>query len=143
MLHDEIAEKRSGYSFKRPGRLQLSFLEILMKLQAFITAHKRSLRRLCFHKCLSVHREGVCLWSGGCVFHTPPRTDTPPGQTPPPPGQTPHCPVHAGIHIPCPVNAGIRSTSGRYASHWNAFLFFTANVQTLRPERCFQTSLKS
>ena len=76
----------------------------------------------------------------------PPRADplapgqTCPGQTPPgrhplgrhPPGQTPPapCPVHAGIHTPCPMHAGIhppsryhgiRSTSGLYASHWNAF----------------------
>ena len=27
------------------------------------TARKRSLRRLCFHKCLSVHRGGVCVVS--------------------------------------------------------------------------------
>ena len=26
-------------------------------------------------------------------------------------------------HTPCAVHAGIRPTSGRYASHWNAFLF--------------------
>ena len=35
-------------------------------------------------------------------------------------------------HSPCAVHAGIRSTSGRYASHWNAFLFiitFTYAVQ--------------
>ena len=43
-------------------------------------------------------------------------------------GYTP-CPVHAGIH-PHPVHAGIRS-SGRYASHWNAFLFFLTSVVTL------------
>ena len=40
-----------------------------------------------------------------------PQTDTP-GQTPPPPGRPPY-----------PVHAGIRSTRGRYASHWNDFLF--------------------
>ena len=39
-----------------------------------------------------------------------PWADTPVGRHPP--GQTP------------PVHAGIRSTSGRYASHWNAFLFY-------------------
>ena len=55
------------------------------------------LRRLCFHRCLYVHRGGVCH----------PLGRYPPGQTP-----------------PCPVHAGIRSTSWRYASHWNAFLFF-------------------
>ena len=47
-------------------------------------------------------------------------------------------PLHAGIHPPGPeadtplagtprhtppVHAGIWSTSGQYASHWNAFLF--------------------
>ena len=48
-----------------------------------ITARKRSLRRLCFHRCLSVHR-GVSVSGpkGGCGRH-------PPGQTPPTPGQTP------------------------------------------------------
>ena len=44
----------------------------------------------------------------GCLTHTHP------GQTPP---------VHAGIHpLLCPVHDGIRSTSGRYAFHWNVFL---------------------
>ena len=32
----------------------------------FITARKRSLRRLCFYRCLSVHRgEGACVVAGG------------------------------------------------------------------------------
>ena len=44
----------------------------------------------------------------GYLPHTPGRP--PPGRHPP--GQTP----------PYPVHAGIRSTSGRYASYWNAFL---------------------
>ena len=46
----------------------------------------------------------VILSTGG-VCHTP-RADIPPGQT-----------------SPCAVHAGIRSTSGRYASYWNAFFF--------------------
>ena len=36
------------------------------------------------------------------------------------PGYTP--PMHAGILPPCPVHARIQLTSGRYASHCNAFL---------------------
>ena len=57
---------------------------------------------------------------------TPPRQVQPPGRYPwqvHPPGQ---------VHPPTTVHAGIRSTSGRYASHWNAFLldydflFFTS-----------------
>ena len=65
-----------------------------------ITSHKQSLRRLCFHKCLSVHR-GVSAT---------PQAD-PPWQTPPLPSacwdtHTP-CPVHARIHTPCPVHARI------------------------------------
>ena len=69
---------------------------------------------------------------GGCLPH-PLWTDTP-RQTPlhrhPPSG-----PLHAGIHTspaqcmlgytppPHVVHPGIRSTRGRYASQWNAFLF--------------------
>ena len=55
-----------------------------------ITSRKRSLQRLCFHRCLSVH--------GGCLPHcmlgcttsgqTPPWADAPPPQVDPP-GQTP------------------------------------------------------
>ena len=59
--------------------------------------------------CHSVHGGGVC--------NTPLWAD-PPGQTRLPSGaDTPRqTPPHA-------VHAGIRSTSGRYASYWNAFLF--------------------
>ena len=46
-------------------------IRIDLYLNYLITARKRSLRRLCFHSCLSVHRRGgVCLWSQG-VCHTP------------------------------------------------------------------------
>ena len=65
---------------------------------------------------------GVCLSTGGCG--RPSWADTPPGLTPPVLcmlGYTHTCPVHAVIHIPSGYY-GIRSTSGRYASHWNAFL---------------------
>ena len=91
---------------------------------------------------------GVCLSTGGCLPHCVlgyiPLGQTPPGQTYPwvdTVGQTlpsacwdthtPLCPVHAGIHLPaqcmlrytpCTVHAGIQSTSGQYAFHWNAFL---------------------
>ena len=78
---------------------------------------------------------------------TPPRSDTPPGQTPPqvrhplsrhPPKQTPPWEQTPGLSTPSPGtkytppglstpapegDSGIRSTSGRYASFWNAFLF--------------------
>ena len=57
------------------------------------TARKPSLRRLCFHRCLSVHR-GVCpiaCWDTPIPPGRHPRANTPrqtpPGQTPP--GQTP------------------------------------------------------
>ena len=52
--------------------------------------------------CHSVHRGGLP--------HT--HTHTHPGRHPPTPGQTP----------PCAVHAGIRLSSGWYASYWNAFL---------------------
>ena len=35
--------------------------------EAVITARKRSLRRLCFYTCVSVHRGGACV-AGGCAW---------------------------------------------------------------------------
>ena len=93
--------------------------------------------------------------------HVPPRTGTPPGRhpragthpqagtpsqagTPPrqvhpsgqvPPGRyTPQAGTPPGRYTPpATVHAGIRSTSGRYAFHWNAFLFGNVFV-----ENCFK-----
>ena len=55
-----------------------------MSVLPVVTARKRSLRRLCFHRCPSVFR-GVCLIA---CWDAPPQADTslgrhPPGQTPP------------------------------------------------------------
>ena len=49
-----------------------------------ITARKQSLRRLCFHRCLSVHRGGGRAWQWGCACctHTPCHA-CPPPRTPP------------------------------------------------------------
>ena len=49
---------------------------------SIITARKRSLRRLCFHRWLSVHRGGLglCmggLHPGGSLSGRPPQTETP------------------------------------------------------------------
>ena len=64
-----------------------------------------------------------------------PLASTPPGRYTPlagtPPGQV-H-PLGAGtppwqVHLLATVHAGIWSTSGQYASHWNAFLFRTIFV---------------
>ena len=78
------------------------------------------------HVCDSVHRGGSA---------TPPPDRHLPGQVPPlgmhlpsgrhPPGQTPlgrHHPSPGQTPHPCAVHAGIWSTSGRYASYWNAIL---------------------
>ena len=138
-----------------------------------ITARRRSLRRLCFHRCMSVHggvstplhagihpppgrhppRQtqpslGRHLLPGKTPLGDTPLAGTPTplgrynpsGQTPPgrhpqgrytPPGQTPLPRADTPL---CAVHAGMRSTSGRYASHWNAFLFlnnilFSYNLQ--------------
>ena len=84
------------------------------------TARKRSLRKLCFYKCLSV----ILFTRGGGVC---PKEcwDTPlPRQTPSSPRQTPH--KHYGIRSTSGQAGGrdieIRSMSGWYASYWNAFL---------------------
>ena len=95
-----------------------------------ITARKRSLRRLCFLRCLSPHRR---------VSATSPSSweDTSMGRTPRPSAcWDTHTPAQCMLgyipllpsacwdaHPPILCSAGIRSTSGRYASHWNTFLF--------------------
>ena len=48
----------------------------------------------------------------------PPRSRHPPTAEPPPPGSSPPPPPP-----PPGADSSIRSTSGRYASYWNAFLF--------------------
>ena len=92
------------------------------------TARKWSLRRLCFYTCLSVH-SGGSTWAGAPSsrqVHPPagiplgrytpppkqvqPSAGAPPGQVHPPGRYTP----------PEQVHPQGRSTSGWYASHWNA-----------------------
>ena len=97
-----------------------------------ITVRKRSLRRLCFHRCLSVHRgrEGGVRGMHAPQACMPPRHTCPQACTPlplgmhDPPGYAP-----PGMHTPraCMFTPGryyeMRSMSSRYASYWNAFLF--------------------
>ena len=53
------------------GKLRMFQFKQSASLFKVITARKRSLRRLCFHRCLSVHR-GACVAGGhvwwGCVW---------------------------------------------------------------------------
>ena len=100
--------------------------------------------------CVILFTGGVCL--SACWDTTPPReqtplgadtpgADTPPRQTPPqsrpsPWEQTPpqsRPPLGAdppGSRPPPPreADSGIRSTSGRYASYWNVFLYSTLQM---------------
>ena len=94
-----------GVSKSYPIGLKSSFLPT-------ITARKRSLRRLCFHRCLSVHCIlGYTPWCLTPIMHAGIGTPTP-GQTPswadtpsnplgqtPPPGRHPHA---QGRHPPMP-----------------------------------------
>ena len=108
------------------------FASVLKPTNNIFIARKRYLRRLCFHRCLCVHKVSASGPGGVSATHPLDRVHA---GIPPlpsacwdthPPAQCmlgPPCPVHAGIHTPCPVHAGIRSTSGWYAYHGNAFLF--------------------
>ena len=98
----------------------------LEKMKFLVTARKRNLWRWCFYSCLSKHAlsrgcasqhalgrgclpGGVCLGgvsARGCVFPEGCVCGRPEADTPSPSGYY-----------------GIRSTSGWYESHWNAFLF--------------------
>ena len=117
----------------RTDRIQIkippSFTTMLHKLnylhnfwKHFITTRKQSLQRLCFHRCLSVHR-GVCPIA---CWDTPHWADTPLHRHPlcrhPPWADTPWVDTPWADTPSCAVHAGMWSTSGRYASHWNAFL---------------------
>ena len=53
----------------------------------------------------------------------PPGAEIPPDQTPPPQSRPPRSRHHPP---PREANSSIWSTSGRYASYWNAFLFYEA-----------------
>ena len=81
---------KSAISNRFPGLLQTtSFTVRYLAHYLFInTACKRSLRRLCFHSCLSVHRGDL----PHCMLGYTPQAD-PPGQSPlgltHPPAQTP------------------------------------------------------
>ena len=87
---------------------RLSWVCLVCKIRHYfhwamiITAHKRSLRRLCFYTCLSVFLFTVGEYLGRY----------PPGQVHPP----------LGRYMPQQCILGYGSTSGRYASYWNAFL---------------------
>ena len=86
----------------------------------------------------------------GCVSATPwadtPHWADPPWQRPPPQdrhslGRHPlglhPLPVHVWIHTPpCALHAGMRSTSRRYASHFNAFLLPIINKDTTQNAVC-------
>ena len=64
-------------------------ISLIEQCNSFITARKRSLRRLCFYRCLSVHRGGVRVtWP---TTHAPPQPRTPPGNHARPPATT-HAP---------------------------------------------------
>ena len=93
-------------------------------LLSFITARKRSLRRLCFYRCLSVHTGGrVWLLPGGLHGCSGGACVVAPGGG--------ACVVAPGERVwllPGGMRGirwdkEIRLMSGRYASYWNAFLF--------------------
>ena len=73
----------------------------LLQVILLIAARKRSLRRLCFHRCLSGGGGGVCLWSRWGVSATPLQADTPLGRHPTP-GQTPPAQCLLGYTHPLP-----------------------------------------
>ena len=75
--------------------------------------------------CHSIHRGGCLPLDLGGMSATPPWADTHPGRHPSvdtSPGRHPPAQCMLGYILPCAVDAGIWSTSGRYASSWNAYL---------------------
>ena len=106
----------------QPLQRRVSILECIL-----VTVCKRSLRRLCFYRCLSVH--GGHTWQGGGMHG---REACVVGDVS---GRGWAC-------MPCMPPSryygyGIRSMSGRYASYWNAFLFDIVDTFHKQPDPVF------
>ena len=130
----------NSLSVNMPAAYSVTFLELLAVYQIFTTG-KRSLRRLCFHRCLSVHRGGLGLFPGGSPFRgfSVQRASVqwvsvqgglcPGGLCPGVSVQWGLCPrgslsrgsLSSGVSV---MKTPHMVTSKRYASYWNAFLFF-------------------
>ena len=92
------------------------YLKICRKLQIKMAFHKVWGKVIFSVACVknSLHGGGVCL---SACWDTPPRDQAPPWDQAPPGADTPQ--TRHPLHSAC---WEIRSTSGRYASYWNAIL---------------------
>ena len=118
--------------------------QLFQILEMVIQARKRSLGQgnIFAPVCHYVHG-GVSTWAGTPPGQVqPPGRYTPPGwvhplgrytlwQVHPPWAGTPRQVHPLDRYTPLAMHAGIRSTSGRYASYWNAFLFSDCFVAKL------------
>ena len=101
--------------------------------------------RLCFYTCVWFCSRGGSPGRENPPGQgrTPPRQGDPPGRETPQAGRTP-----LGADTPSPgadppraAHSSIRSTSGRYASYWNAFLFTMFFIMSLITVNCDLLSL--
>ena len=66
--------------------------------------------------------------------HHPPGMENPPGWRPPRNGDPPEWRTPPGMETPPrEADSSIRSTSGRYASYWNAFLLYNKFIEVIAP----------
>ena len=94
--------------------------------------------------CHSVHRGGLpqCMLGYTPPEQTPPQT-RPPGSRHPPGSRPPWAdtpPPRSRHPSPREADSSIRSTSGRYASYWNAFLSFLFRVTWRTSKVCLSTT---
>ena len=138
--------KLTHYAVREVGKRAVG---ILMERFLFTTC-KRSLRRLCFYRCLSVHGGGHawqgeacmvggcmaggmcgrgCAWQGACV-------DEWQGGMHGGGGMCGSGHAWQGACVACPQqilrDMVIRSMSGQYASYWNAFFLFLKSTNQCR-----------
>ena len=118
---------------------------LTLAVQEVITALKRSLQRLCFYRCVSVHGRGMhgrgmcgrAGMFGGCVVGV----------------------MHGGGHawqggmrgrwgacMPCMTplryyGYGLRSLSGRYACYWNTFWFLLSLLLNIVTGICLRSDV--
>ena len=111
-----------------PSRMLFLLISVISSTNSFIISYIMLLppaTKLCQGNVFTPVCNSLPRGSATPLGRPPRQTHTPWANTPP--GQTPPTQCMLG-YTPRPVHAGIRLTSGQYASYWNSLLFLSLNL---------------